>query len=111
VSDALQAQTAYSQALLARNRAEGDWLTMQGVLAADMDLSPDEALDLPAVMEGTQSDANFSRSVSDLMNEARRLHPEVLAAQSPGRRGGGESGPDESAGIAGTEPRSEVPAK
>jgi outer membrane protein len=82
VSDALQAQTAYSQAVLIRNRAEGDWLTTQGALAADMALSPDEALDLPAVTEEMQADANFSRSVSDLMNEARRLHPEVLAAQS-----------------------------
>ncbi|CAB3802827.1 Outer membrane protein TolC [Paraburkholderia caffeinitolerans] len=82
ISDALQAKTAWGQAVLARNRAEGVWQTAQGTLAADMDLSPDRVLDLPAVAEGAHPDANFAQSVSELMGEARRTHPEVLSTQA-----------------------------
>ena len=82
ISDALQAQTAYTQAVLTRNKAQGTWQTAAGTLAADLDLSPDVPLQLPAVTEGIQPDAAFTESVGELIDEAKHTHPSVLAAQA-----------------------------
>ncbi|RKR38206.1 TolC family protein [Paraburkholderia sp. BL17N1] len=82
ISDALQAQTAYTQAVLSRNKAHGAWQTAAGALAADLALSPDVPLQLPPVTNGVKPDAAFAQSVSDLMDDARRTHPTVLAAQA-----------------------------
>ncbi|MGF6767454.1 outer membrane protein [Paraburkholderia sp. GAS33] len=82
ISDALQAQTAYNQAVLSRNKAQGAWQTAAGTLASDMDLSPDIPLELPAVTDGVQPDAVFTQSVGELIEDARRDHPTVLAAQA-----------------------------
>src|SRR5471032_1319765 len=82
VSDALQAQTAYTQAVLSRNKENGSWQAAAGTLASDMDLLPDVPLTLPAVTEGVQPDAAFTQSLSDLIDDARRTHPTVLAAQA-----------------------------
>lgn len=82
ISDALQAQTAYTQAVLSRNKAHGAWQTAAGALAADLALSPDVPLQLPPVTDGIKPDAAFAQSVSDLMDDTRRTHPTVLAAQA-----------------------------
>ncbi len=82
ISDALQAQTAYMQAVLGRNKAQGTWQAAAGTLASDMDLSPDIPLALPAVNDGVQPDAAFTQSVAELIGDARREHPTVLAAQA-----------------------------
>lgn len=81
ISDALQAQTPYTQASIGRTKADGAWRTAVGALAADMNISPDTPMELPAVVDGVQPDANFMRSVGALMDEARRTHPSVVAAQ------------------------------
>jgi outer membrane protein len=80
ISDALQAQTAYTQAVLSRNKAQGAWQTAAGTLASDMDLSPDVPVALPVVTDGVQPDAAFTQSVGELIEDARRDHPTVLAA-------------------------------
>ncbi|KQR86035.1 hypothetical protein ASG35_25305 [Burkholderia sp. Leaf177] len=82
ISDALQAQTAYMQAVLGRNKANGTWQAAAGTLAADMSLLPDVPLTLPAVTEGVQPDAAFTQSLGDLIDDARRTHPTVLAAEA-----------------------------
>jgi outer membrane protein len=82
VSDALQAQTAYRQAVLARSKAQGTRQSALGTLSSDMDLSPDTPLQLPGITAGVQPDPMFSRSVSELIDDARRTHPSVLAAQA-----------------------------
>nr|WP_257030732.1 TolC family protein [Paraburkholderia bryophila] len=82
ISDALQAQTAYIQAVLSRNKARGAWKTAIGTLAADLALPPDTPLQLPAVADGVKPDAAFSHSIGELMEDARRTHPAVLAAQA-----------------------------
>lgn len=82
ISDALQAETAYAQAKFNRTKAEGDLLIAQGVLAADMRLRPDAVISLPAVEEGVAADAEFTRSVSALLDEAVRTHPLVSQAQA-----------------------------
>jgi outer membrane protein len=80
ISDALQAQTAYTQAVLSRNKAQGAWQTAAGTLATDMDLSPDVPVALPVVTDGVQPDAAFTQSVGELIEDARRDHPTILAA-------------------------------
>jgi outer membrane protein len=82
VSDALQSQTAYAQAVLSRIKADGTWRTAEGTLAADLDLSPDVPLELPSVTDGVQPDAAFAESVGELIDEARHTHPGVMAAQA-----------------------------
>lgn len=82
ISDALQAQTAHTQAVLSRNKAEGTWQAAEGALAADMDLSPDIPLQPPSVVDGVQPDEVFSQSIATLIDEARNAHPTVLAAQA-----------------------------
>jgi outer membrane protein len=80
ISDALQAQTAYTQAVLSLNKAQGTWQSAAGTLASDMDLSPDVPVALPVVTDGVQPDAVFTQSVGELIEDARRDHPTVLAA-------------------------------
>lgn len=82
ISDALQARTAYAQAVLSRNKAQGTWQTAVGTLATDMNLSPDAPLVVPPVTDGVRPDAAFVQSVGELMEDARRTHPTVLAAQA-----------------------------
>lgn len=82
ISDALQAQTAYTRAVLDRTKAYGTWQSAIGTLATDMTLSPDVPLIVPAVANGAQPDAAFAQSVGQLIEDARRTHPAVLAAQA-----------------------------
>lgn len=82
ISDALQAETAFTQAVLTRKKAQGTWQMAVGSLASDLDLSPDVPLLLPEVTDGIQPDANFTQSISELLEDARRTHPAVLAAQA-----------------------------
>jgi outer membrane protein len=82
ISDALQAQTAYTQAVLSRNKAQGAWQSAAGTLASDMELSPDVPITLPAVTAGVQPDTAFTESVGELIDEATHAHPSVLAAQA-----------------------------
>jgi outer membrane protein len=83
ISDQLQAQTSYTQTIFKRVKAEGELQVALGVLAADMDLKPSEPLTVPSVEDGgTVPDAQFSASVSELIDTAKRTHPSILAAQS-----------------------------
>lgn len=82
ISDALQSQTAYTQAVLNRVKAEGAWRSAEGTLASDINLSPDLPLELPSATDGVQPDAAFSQSVGELIDEARHTHPAVMAAQA-----------------------------
>jgi outer membrane protein len=80
VTDQLQANTAFAQAVYERAKAEGDLRAAVGTLAVDMSLSPDEALNLPELDSGALPDTHFVRAVHDLLEEARQAHPKVLAA-------------------------------
>ena len=80
-ADKLQAQTAYSQAVLNRIRAEGDAKNAQGVLANVMGLDADAPVRVapPAVQT---PDENFTRDVSRLIDEARNSRPDLAAAEA-----------------------------
>jgi outer membrane protein len=80
VTDQLQANTAFAQAVYERAKAEGDLRAAIGTLAVDMSLSPDEALNLPELDSGALPDTNFVRAVHDLLEDAKQTHPKILAA-------------------------------
>lgn len=80
VTDELQSQTSWAHAVVERTKAERDWKTALGTLAADMGVEPYAPVALPDVAEGVAPDAQFDESVADLMADAKRLHPSVAAA-------------------------------
>jgi outer membrane protein len=82
ISEALQAQTSWAQAVFVRGKAGGDLKTALGKLAADMDLSPATVLAVPQAVGGVMPDESFSESVADLIDEVKHRHPSVIAAQA-----------------------------
>lgn len=81
LADKLQAQTAYAQAKLNRQRAAGDAQNALGVLANAMGLKPDQSLEIapPAYIE---PDAERERDVQALIEEAKALRPDLAAAEA-----------------------------
>ncbi|WP_173059756.1 TolC family protein [Sulfurimicrobium lacus] len=80
-ADKLQAQTAYSQAVLNRIQAEGDARNAQGVLANTMGADADRAFQI--VPPSLQiPDAQFGRDIAKLIEQARRQRPDLAAAQA-----------------------------
>ncbi|MFP3276923.1 MAG: TolC family protein [Paraburkholderia sp.] len=82
ISDELQAQTSWAEAVTNRTKANGDWQTALGTLDSDMDLDASTPVTLPVVGDGVKPDAEFLESVDELIQEAKRSHPSVLAAQA-----------------------------
>jgi outer membrane protein len=82
VTDELQAKTALAQAIYERAAAEGAYRTSLGALAVDMSLTPDTPLALPEMDQSLTPDANFVKSVRELMDQATDSHPSVLAAKA-----------------------------
>ncbi len=78
-ADKLQAQTAYSQAVLTRIQSEGSANIAKGVLANSMGLSPDYVFVL-APFTVAQPDGKFEQDIDKLMQEARKQRPDLLAA-------------------------------
>jgi outer membrane protein len=82
ISDELQAQTSWAEAIVNRTEAEGDWQTTLGTLGSDMDLPPNIPITLPEVTDGVAPGNDFDESVADLIAAAKRSHPTVMAAQA-----------------------------
>lgn len=80
-ADKLQAQTAYSQAVLNRIQAEGDERNAQGVLANVMGFDANEPLTIAAPPMQSPG-AAFENDVARLINEARRSRPDLAAAEA-----------------------------
>jgi TolC family type I secretion outer membrane protein len=80
-ADVLQAQTAYSQARLDRTQAEGDAAAARGILANALGLPADRELRIapPPDLEAQQV---AERAVSELIEAAQRLRPDLAAAQA-----------------------------
>ena len=80
-ADRLQAQTAWSQAVLNRIRAEGAVKTTLGTLANAMGFDasvPISLDDIPQTMPG----AGFERDIEALIAEARKRRPDLQAAEA-----------------------------
>jgi outer membrane protein len=80
-ADKLQAQTAYSQAILARVRAEGVLRNTRGTLANVMGLDANTRLELAQPSLSTPPE-HFEQDVSRLIEEARAHRPDLVAAES-----------------------------
>ena len=84
-ADKLQAQTAASQAILVRIRAEGDVNNAKGALANALGLPADQNLDI-AVPGEPIVDAHFAQAfanrVSELIETSRRTRPDLAAAEA-----------------------------
>ena len=80
-ADKLQAQTAYSQAVLNRIRAEGDANNAQGELANVMGLDADVQVRIAPPHDQTP-DENFTQDVTHLIDEARNHRPDLAAAEA-----------------------------
>lgn len=80
-ADRLQAQTAHSQDVLNRIRAEGDLRNARGVLANLMGMDADQPYTLQPAPE-TPAYAQFQANVADLIAEARRHRPDLAAAEA-----------------------------
>lgn len=80
VSDQLQAQTAFSQAVFNRNKAEGDWLSALGTLAIDMGQRPDSVVVL--IETDAAPASGLVRSVGELLQSAQKSHPSLRAARA-----------------------------
>jgi len=78
-ADTLQAQTAYSQAMLNRIQAEGNVKSAQGSLASVLGLLPDTTLQLQTPKLDIPSEV-FESNIRALMEEAQRLRPDLMAA-------------------------------
>jgi len=82
ISDQLQAQTVYAQAVFGRTKAQGDWLVALGALMADMDLDPDAGIRLPDIEETIAPPVEFVRSLDELIAQAKQTHPSVNTARA-----------------------------
>lgn len=81
LADQLQAQTAYAQARLNRQKADGDAQIAAGTLANVLGLDADAPLRIepPALAE---PDERGERNVHDLIEEAKHARPELAAAEA-----------------------------
>ncbi|MEI5998941.1 TolC family protein [Paraburkholderia bengalensis] len=82
ITDVLQAQTLHEQAVLNVTRAEGEAATETGTLASDMGFDPYVAVILPAVVSQIQPDTSFTESASRLIDDVKRTHPGIVAAEA-----------------------------
>ena len=78
-ADALQAQTAYSQAVLNRIQAEGSVKSAQGELASVLGMMPDTTLQLQTPRLAIPNES-FEQNIRSLMEEAQRLRPDLMEA-------------------------------
>lgn len=78
-ADTLQAQTAYSQAMLNRIQAEGNVKSAQGSLASVLGLLPDTTLQLQTPKLDIPNEV-FESNIRALMEEAQKLRPDLMAA-------------------------------
>ena len=80
-NDRLQAQTALSQAVLNRIRAEGDAANAQGTLANVMGFDANQPFELAPALESSP-DPVAEQGIGKLIEEARRNRPDLLAAEA-----------------------------
>ena len=80
-ADTLQAQTAYSQAMLNRIQAQGSVKSAQGGLASILGMMPDTTILLQNPRLAIP-DIAFESNIRALMDEAQRLRPDLMAASA-----------------------------
>ncbi|WP_330566028.1 TolC family protein [Pseudomonas yamanorum] len=81
LSDQLQAQTAFSKARLSQERKAGALRNALGSLALLMGFAPETPLALADNLK-VLPDVHFVTAVDDLLEQARKDHPSLLAARA-----------------------------
>lgn len=81
LADKLQAQTTYAQASLDRTKASGEFKNAHGTLAIAMGLNANTPLTVDE-QSGELPDTAFVKSVDALIEDAKRDHPSLIAAQA-----------------------------
>ncbi|MGV2293298.1 TolC family protein [Trinickia sp. YCB016] len=81
LADELQAETAYSKAVLSRVTEEGKFKTAEGKLAIMMGFDADTPLAL-ASQDSPPADAYFLDAIDSLITEAQQQHPKLRAARA-----------------------------
>jgi len=81
VTEVYQAEVAQEEARVTRNRDRGQSLAAQGVLADAMGLTPSTELTLENLDDAGSAGHAFEQSVAELMHQAAKDHPAVLAAE------------------------------
>jgi len=81
-ADKLQAQTAWSQAMLNRITADGALKKAGGTLANVIGLEANRGVTLEAASTEAVVPADFSRDVNALIEEAKRRRPDLVAAEA-----------------------------
>ncbi len=81
VSDDLQAQTAYAQAVVNRIKSDEELNAKVGALAVDMGVDPDVRVALPPANPNINAAGDFTAGLHELMEEAKRDHPSVVEAE------------------------------
>lgn len=81
LADKLQAQTTHAQASLDRVKANGELKNAHGTLAIAMGLSPNTPLTID-IQRKAFPNTDFVKSVDALIENAKRDHPRLIAAQA-----------------------------
>ncbi|BCQ25907.1 hypothetical protein NK8_40910 [Caballeronia sp. NK8] len=82
VTDALQAQTQYEQAVFALNKAYTDAQKALGTLASDMGFDPTLPVDVPLSSADAPTVRDIAESIDEMIASAKERHPSVRAAQA-----------------------------
>ena len=82
ISDQLQAQTAYSQAIINRVKAEGELHNALGLLALDMGQEVDYISNVTYIDEESSNQFSSTKPIQDFLAEAEREHPSLKAAKA-----------------------------
>ncbi|MBR8182508.1 TolC family protein [Burkholderia ambifaria] len=82
ISDALQALTQHEQAVSERIKAEGDLQAALGTLANDMGLDPNAPIVVPPITVMATPQRDWGEPLAQLIDEVKRTHPTVRAAQA-----------------------------
>ena len=82
VSDQLQAQTAYSQSVIARVKAEGTLHNTLGVLALDMGQPVSQVTGVAHVDAETTEIHSVTQSIQELLRQAEQQHPSLRSARA-----------------------------
>jgi outer membrane protein len=81
ITEQYEAETSAEQAVFTQTRDQGSALAAMGALATAMALPPDTSLTLISLDEDARPADEFLQGVTQLIDEAVRTHPTIVAAQ------------------------------
>lgn len=80
ISDQLQAETSYQQAIYDSQKADSDLRAAKGILAIDMGQDPTLPYSLPDITEAQQLSGTADSSIKEMLEEATDTDPSIASA-------------------------------